>query len=94
MKKLNKYLMLFVAAFALASCVDDIVDTPTAESKAGEDVQFGLSLPDSRTVYGNEKSNTFPIYWLNNDKVQIYSPECAAGRNDAEYMEPPVSGQS
>ena len=86
--------MLFVAAFALASCVDDIVDTPTAESKAGEDVQFGLSLPDSRTVYGGEKNNTFPIYWSDNDKVQIYSPECATGRNDAEYGVTPVSGQS
>lgn len=94
MKKLNKYIMLFVAAFALASCVDDIVDTPTAESKAGEDVQFGLSLPDSRTVYGGEKNNTFPIYWSDNDKVQIYSPECATGRNDAEYGVTPVSGQS
>ena len=94
MKKLNKYLMLFVAAFALASCVDDIVDTPTAESKAGEDVQFGLSLPDSRTVYGGEKNNTFPIYWSDNDKVQIYSPECAAGRNNAEYKVKPVATES
>ena len=94
MKRLNKYMMLFVAAFALVSCVDDVVETPSAESKAGEDVLFGLSLPDSRTVYGNEKDNTFPIYWATGDKVQIYSPECAAGRNDAEYSVTPVSGQS
>ena len=94
MKKLNKYIMLFVAAFALVSCVDDIVDTPTAESKAGEDVQFGLSLPSARTVYGAENNSALPIYWSDNDKVQIYSPECATGRNDAEYMVTPVSGQS
>lgn len=94
MKKLNKYIMLFVAAFALVSCVDDIVDTPSAESKAGEDVQFGLSLPSARTVYGKEANSALPIYWSNNDKVQIYSPECAAGHNDAEYNVTPVNGQS
>ena len=92
--------MLFVAAFALASCVDDIVDTPTAESKAGEDVQFGLSLESTRTIYGdaiiddNKIVTAFPIYWSNNDKVQIYSPECAAGHNDAEYNVTPVASQS
>lgn len=92
MKKLNKYIMLFVATFALVSCVDDVVDTPTAESKAGEDVLFGLSLESTRTVYGpeDEKNNAYPVYWSNGDKVQIYSPECAAGRNNAEYSVKPV----
>ncbi len=87
MKKLNKYIMLFVAAFALVSCVDDVTDTPTLESKVGENVQFGLTLPSARTIYGPEdnKNNTFPIYWAEGDKVQIYSPECLEGRNNAEY---------
>lgn len=90
MKKLNKYIMLFVATFALVSCVDDVVDTPTTEvsAKVGDEVKFGVSLPSSRTIYdGNVGmgSTTFPIYWVENDKVQIYSPQALEKRNKAEY---------
>lgn len=94
MKKLNKYLMLFVAAFALVSCVDDVTEsnkTTSSEVKVGDEVQFGLSLPDSRTVYGDAnkdsegKEISFPIYWVNGDKVQVYSPYALEGRNNAEY---------
>ena len=86
--------MLFVMAFAVTSCAEDEIIDNEIQTKPGEDVQFGLSLPSSRTVYGNEVNNTFPIYWDNGDKVQIYSPECATGRNDAEYSVKPVSGQN
>lgn len=61
---------------------------PSAES--GDEVQFGLSLssPKTRTIYGyGEKTETsYPIYWVNGDKVQIYSPQCLSGRNNAEYQ--------
>ena len=90
--------MIFVMAFAVASCAEDEIIDNKIQTKPGEDVQFGLSLPSSRTVYGAEKTEnnktTLPIYWEKDDKVQIYSPECAAGRNDAEYSVTPVSGQS
>ena len=86
--------MLLFIAFAVVSCAEDEIIDNEIQTKPGEDVQFGLSLPSSRTVYGNEVNNTFPIYWDNGDKVQIYSPECATGRNDAEYSVKPVSGQS
>ena len=86
MKKLNKYLMLFVAAFALVSCVDDVVETPSTEAKAGDEVQFGLTLPSTRTVYGEQDGNAYPIYWVNEDKVFIFSPQCLDGRRGAEYQ--------
>ena len=87
MKKLNKYLMLFVAAFALVGCVDDVTDTPTTEisAKVGDEVQFGLTLPSARTIYGTPGTSSFPIYWVNDDKVRIYSPQALEGRNNAEY---------
>lgn len=79
--------MLAVFAFAAASCIDEIgnTDIPTAET--GNEVQFGLSLPDAktRTVYGDVTGSAFPIYWVDGDKVQIFSPQASEGRNDAEY---------
>ncbi len=79
--------MIAVFAFAAISCIDEIgnTDIPTAET--GDDVQFGLSLPDAktRTVYGDESDNAFPIYWVDGDKVQIFSPQASEGRNNAEY---------
>ena len=85
-------------AFAVASCADDEVIEKKNQAKPGDDVLFELSLPNSRTVYGAEEKGdgitAYPIYWANDDKVQIYSPECAAGRNNAEYSVTPKSGQS
>ena len=91
MKKLNKYIMLFVAAFALVSCVDDVTEsnktTSSSEVKVGDEVQFGLTLPSARTVYGPEdkENNAFPIYWVDGDKVQVYSPDASEGKDNAEY---------
>ena len=82
---MNKYIMMFVAAIALVSCSDDVLETPSTPVKAGAEVQFGLSLEGTRTIYGEEANDAFPIYWTNEDKVQIYSPECLKDRNNAEY---------
>lgn len=95
MKNIHKYIMLFVMAFAVASCADDEIIENNNSGKPGGDVRFGLSLDNgSRTVYGPEANNAFPIYWSEGDKVQIFSPQCASGRNNAEYSVKPVSGQS
>lgn len=87
MKKIYNYILLSVLAIASAGCINEELnnDIPTAES--GDEVQFGLSLPDAktRTVYGDEANNAFPIYWVNEDKVQIFSPQCLKGRRSAEY---------
>ena len=91
---MNKYIMMFVAAIALVSCSDDVFETPSTPVEAGAEVQFGLSLEGTRTIYGAEKNNAFPIYWVDGDKVQIYSPNCPEGRNNAEYSVTPVAGQS
>lgn len=95
MKRIYNYIMLLVVAFSYASCTNDDIDALSIEAKTGEEVQFGLSLDNgSRTVYGPEENNAFPIYWVNGDKVKIYSPECSEGRNDAEYSVKPVAGKS
>ena len=74
-------------AFATVGCLGELnTDIPSAES--GDEVQFGLSLPSmTRTTYGDKNANgtAYPIYWVDGDKVQVYSPQCLAGRNNAEY---------
>lgn len=88
MKKIYNYILLSALAFASASCINEELnpDQPTAET--GDEVKFGLSLgdPKTKTVYGDETDhNTFPIYWIDGDKVQVFSPQCLEGRRSAEY---------
>lgn len=89
MKRIYNYILMSALAFVAGGCINEEFnnDIPTAES--GDEVQFGLSLPDAktRTVYGVEdtKNKAFPIYWVNEDKVQIFSPQCLEGRRSAEY---------
>lgn len=87
MKKINNYILLAVMAFASVCCVDDLTGPNTPIANSGDEVQFGLSLPDAktRTVYGDESGDAFPIYWVAGDKVQIFSPDCLEGRRSAEY---------
>lgn len=78
-------------SFVTVGCIEDI-DTSRPAGEKGDDVQFGLSLDGlTRTVYGQEINNVFPIYWVNGDKVWVASPQCLDGRNNAKY-EVSVSG--
>ena len=87
MKRIYNYILFATFSVAVASCNNEELnpDKPSAES--GDDVQFGLTLgdPETKTVYGDETDNAFPIYWINGDKVQIFSPQCLDGRRSAEY---------
>lgn len=87
MKRIYNYILLSVLAFAAAGCVEENFNNDMPSAESGDEVQFGLSLsnPETRTIYGMEASNAFPIYWVDGDKVLVYSPECPKGRNQAEY---------
>ena len=87
-------MMLFTLALMAVCCSEEDLSTPSAPSKNGEEVKFGLSLEKSRTIYGPENTtdNNFPIYWSNGDKVLVASPQCS--RQSAEYSVTPVAGQS
>ena len=87
MKTYRFYIMTLALTFLFAGCSEDEL-TKGSGAKVGDDVQFGLSLSnlDTRTVYGNETSTGFPIYWVNGDKVRVASPQCLSGRNSAEYQ--------
>ena len=83
-------------AFAVASCTEEEIVENKVLGKPGEEVKFGLSLDNgSRTIYGPEVEyennegktvHAFPIYWVDGDKVQIFSPQCLEGRRNAEYV--------
>lgn len=80
--------MLSALAFLAVGCIGEEFNNDIPSAECGDEVQFGLSLsnPETRTIYGVEDNNAFPIYWVNGDKVQVYSPECLTGRNQAEYQ--------
>ena len=81
------YNILFaILAFASVGCVDDLIDPNAPTTDGSNEVQFGLSLPgtETRTIYGIGGENSFPIFWVDGDKVKVYSPLCLKGRNNAE----------
>lgn len=96
MKRVYTYILIIATVFAFVSCVEDLIGPDTMSAATGDEVQFGLSLEDSdtKTIYGPESNFTFPIYWSQGDKVLVASPQCVEGRNSAEYVVTPVSGQS
>ena len=87
--KTLRYILLSVAVASLASaCSDDLnPDGPANKAEKGDEVRFTMALPgaDTRTIYGEETSTGFPVYWVNGDLVQVCSPQCLSGRNNAEY---------
>lgn len=84
-----KHNSIFLAlALVAAGCSEsqDIVDNPNATP--GEEVQFGSSLADglmTRTVYGSRDGDAYPVYWVQDDKVIVTSPQCMSGYNNREY---------
>lgn len=88
MKNISNYILLSALAFASVGCVNEVLTPDQPYAETGDEVKFGLSLgdPNTKTVYGDETANnTFPIYWIDGDKVQVFSPQCLEGRRSAEY---------
>lgn len=81
--------LLGLSLLALVACnQENMPERPTPTP--GAEVKFGASLNKTdvtRTIYGKEdtEKNTFPIYWVKDDKVLVTSPQCLNGRNTAQY---------
>ena len=88
MKSRNILIASFAALFLASSCSDVIEPDEIVKANPGDEVVFGAALPATKTVYGEENTatKTFPIYWVNGDKVRVASPQCMSGRNTAEYQ--------
>lgn len=88
--KTSKYIFLSMAAVVLAvACKEELNPDNPIKANPGDEVQFGAALPGkTKTVYGEENTttNSFPIYWVNGDKVRVASPQCSASHNSAEYQ--------
>lgn len=81
------YYLLGLSLLALVACnQENMPERPTPTP--GAEVKFGVSLNKTdvtRTIYGEENNNAFPIYWVDGDKVLVTSPQCLNGRNTAQY---------
>lgn len=79
--------LLGLSLLALVACnQENMPERPTPTP--GAEVKFGVSLNKNdvtRTIYGKENNNAFPIYWVDGDKVLVTSPQCLNGRNTAQY---------
>ena len=73
-------------AVLASSCKDMLNPEEIEKANPGDEVVFGAALPgNTKTVYGEETSTGFRIYWVNGDKVRVASPQCMSERNYAEY---------
>ena len=88
MKSIGRYFVTATMFAVLASSCKDMLNPEEIEkANPGDEVVFGAALPgNTKTVYGDETSSGFPIYWVNGDKVRVASPQCLSGRNSAEYQ--------
>ena len=88
MKSIGRYFVTATMFAVLASSCKDMLNPEEIEkANPGDEVVFGAALPgNTKTVYGEETSTGFPIYWVNGDKVRVASPQCLSGRNSAEYQ--------
>ena len=81
--------LLGISLLALVACnQENMPERPTPTP--GAEVKFGVSLNKTdvtRTIYGEENAEktAFPIYWVQDDKVLVTSPQCLNGRNTAQY---------
>lgn len=79
--------LLGLSLLALVACnQENMPERPTPTP--GAEVKFGVSLNKNdvtRTIYGEENKDAFPIYWVDGDKVLVTSPQCLNGRNTAQY---------
>lgn len=90
MKLKHTYLYLAWALLA-AGCSEsqEVVDNPNATP--GEEVQFGGTLAtnevNTRTIYGDKDADntSYPVYWVQDDKVIVTSPQCLTDYNNREY---------
>lgn len=75
--KATKYFMIPLLALLASGCQDE--ERSTVQPANGEEVKFDATLGQNttRTIYGPESDNAFPIYWVNGDEVIVSSPECA-----------------
>ena len=83
--KTDKFI-LGLSLLALVACSEsEVTDRP--EPTPGADVKFGVSLDktDTRTIYGDEDGNKFPIYWVQDDQVLVNSAQCLTGRQTGKY---------
>lgn len=74
---MKKLLTIAAGTIVLVSCSGDKITGPTSPANPGSEVNFSLQFTGnnmSRTIYGDEANNSFPIYWVNGDEVLIASP--------------------
>ena len=86
MKTIRYQMMSLALALLAVGCNDDEIAPDRHPANTGDEVQFGVALPgaDTRTIYGEETETVFPVYWVNEDKVKVASPQCNI--KEAEYQ--------
>ena len=78
---------IFLAAIGIvclmASCVNEELQ-PSTNLLSGKEVQFTSSVGEAtRTLYGEEYTNSIAVKWVTGDLISVYGADCSL--KQAEY---------
>ena len=80
----------------LASCSSE-EEGVKFSAKTGDPIRFTAvthNTQTSRTVYGDISGDTWPIYWVNNDQVKVFSPQASIEEGHVQTATYTVSGEN
>lgn len=97
--KYDKILIAASMAMLVWSCSDENIPVDPVTPTPGGEVQFGVALDGaaaSRTVYGAESDNKFPILWENGDEVKVMATtgQRQQGTYKVVFQDPETASQA
>ncbi len=86
MKKYTIFLSFIVASLGFIGCSEDFTESLGKGASKGDQIKFAAFIEDNttRTSYGELTNGAYPIYWENDDKVLVWSPQATNDPNNLE----------
>lgn len=86
MKKYTVFLSFLVASFGFIGCSEEFDESFGKGASKGDQIKFAAYIEDNttRTAYGPLTDGAYPVYWVNGDKVKIWSPQATNDPNNLE----------
>ena len=85
---MKKSLLLLILVIFTIGCQTEITDNHFGDDN--NETTLSISLPKTRTAFGEKVGETYPVYWSDGDKVVVngvLSEEVSINKDDASKAE-------